>query len=67
MEESRSTLNGTKVDYEMRVIMDGKELHEMDVNFFATKHAKRKRSYEQKEEGQEIKRRKLKKSKYCNW
>lgn len=67
LQDSRSTLSGTKVGYEMRVIMDGKELHEMDVNFFAKQHAKRKRAYEQKGEGQVIKRMKSKKSKYCNW
>ena len=46
--------------------MDGKELHEMDVNFFAKEHAKRKRAYVQKLEGQVIKRIKSKRSKYGN-
>ena len=67
LQDSRSTLDGTKVENEMRMIMDGKELHEMDVDFYAKEHAKKKRVFQQQGEGPVMKRMKSKKSKYCGW
>ena len=67
LSDSRSNLSGSKVEYEMRTIMDGAELHDMNVDFYAKEHMKKKRSYQQDGEGQVIKRMKSKKSKYCNW
>ena len=67
LEDSRSKLRGTKVENEIITIMDGAELHEMDINFYATEHAERGRKYQQQGEGQVIARMKSKKSKYCGW
>ena len=65
--DSRSSLSGIKVEHEMRTIMDGAELHDMDVDFYTKEHIKKKRSYQQVGEGQVIKRMKSKESKYRNW
>ena len=67
LQDSRSTLSGTKVENEMRVIMDGKELDEMDVDFYAKERAKKRRAYQHQGEGPVMKRMKSKKSKYCGW
>ena len=65
--DSRSNLSALKVEYEMRVIMDGAELHSMDVNFYSKEHSKKKRSYQQVGDGQVLKRLKSKESKYLHW
>ena len=39
--DSRSSLSGIKVGYEMRTIMDGAELHDMDVDFYTKEHIKK--------------------------
>ena len=62
--DSRSNLGALKVEYEMRVIMDGAELHGMDVNFYSKEHRKKKRSYQQVGDGQVLKRLKSKESNY---
>ena len=67
LEDSRSKLGGTKVENEIITIMDGAELHEIDINFYAKGHAIKRRKYQQKGEGQVIARMRSKKSKYCGW
>ena len=67
LEDSRSKLGGTKVENEIITIMDGAELHEMDIKLYAKEHAKKGKQYQQKGEGQVIARMRSKKSKYCGW
>ena len=67
LEDSRSKLRGTKVENEIITTMDGAELHERDINFYAKEHAKKGRKYQQQGEGQVIARMRSKKSKYCGW
>ena len=65
--DGRSCLAGKKTENEMKIIMDGAEFHELDVDFYAKIHRGKKRKYQASGEGQVINRLKSKKSKCCRW
>ena len=65
--DGRSCLAGKKTENEMKIIMDGAEFHELDVDFYAKIHRGKKRKYQASGEGQVITRLKSKKSKCCRW
>ena len=65
--DSRSCLGSQKTENEMKVIMDGDELHELNVDCYAKLHRSKFRKYEGQGEGKVIRRLKSKRSKHCRW
>ena len=65
--DSRSCLGSQKTENEMKVIMDGADLHELNVDFYARVHRQKFRRYEEQGEGRVIRRLKSGRSKHCRW
>ena len=57
----------SKTENEMKIIMDGAEFHDLDVDYYAKLHRGVKRKYTTSGEGQVIRRLKSKPSEHCRW